>query len=394
MTLSSSEHVESVFVNTRVLWLTATALALTIGLTVWSVWSTYQRRGQVPQRDTWREAATRVQLKWREGDRVTWYPVWAEEARLALHDLEPLQLPHHGEVDLGRASRLWVLGAFGYDGSRLIDDGNLKPLQELKVLSQERIQRPGSGPVSITLLSVENHRVTGDLIKDLADQARVEVTRKRLASSELDLCDFWALEGWHCRPQKQGQRREARRCLSRPLTQKLKARSKRRDLYSLDRRRWLPYVDCKLNPTEHVSRDWRVIGEHPRRCVWMAPHRGYEVILRWTPWLNQKHLEDLPDADPAMSSAHQKALWISWGWEDLALRHPFRPSRAQKINLRVKRGSEINWAQRLKPHQGWHTHKIPLTQSTAEGPPTPISISVRAPQGVNDATFCVDLTVR
>ena len=394
MTLSYSERDKSVFVNARVRWLTTSALALTVGLTVWSMWSTYHRRGQVPQRDTWREAAARVKLKWREGDRVTWYPVWAEEARLALHGLEPLQIPLHGEVDLGRASRLWVLGAFGYDGSRLIDDRHLKILQTLKVLSQEHIQRQSSGPVSITLLGVEGHRVVGDLVKDLADQTRVEVTRRHLASSAPRRCDLWALEGWHCQPKTQRRRREVQRCLNRPLTQKLRTRSKRRDLYSLDRRRWLPYVDCKLNPTEHVSRDWRVIGEHPRRCVWMAPHRGHEVTLRWTPQPNRNHAEDLSDAYSMKSSAYQETLWISWGWEDLAIRHPFRSSRAQKIDVKVERGSEVNWAQSLKPRQGWHTHKIQLPQSIIEGPPTPISISVRAPQDVNDAAFCIDLTIR
>ena len=125
-------------------WATLVAFVVTVVSTGWSVWSTYHRRAQVPQRQAWHEAASQVKAKWRSGDRITWYPHWAEEARLALHDLEPLQLPQRGEVDLGRASRLWVLGAFGYDGLRLIQDPNLKHLQSLQsnsIFSIEHIYR-------------------------------------------------------------------------------------------------------------------------------------------------------------------------------------------------------------------------------------------------------------
>ena len=376
------------------------ALIITTSFTGWSVWSTHHRRAQVPQRDVWREAAERVKVEWRQGDRVTWYPTWAEEARLALHGLTPLRLPQRGEVDLGRASRLWVLGAFGYDGEHLTKNDDLKILQSLKILSQDLMQRQGSGPVSISLLSVENHRVMNDLVEDLRDADRIEVARRRLSTSKNSKlrdtpCDFWALSGWHCRPRSIKQRRDTLRCLQRPNAQKLKTRSKRRDLYTLDRRRWLPYVDCKLHPTEHVSQDWRVIGEHPRRCIWMAPHRGHEVTLRWTPQFNLNDTERsaLPKTSERSSHARSK-LWLSWGWEDLAIRHPFRASRAQKLAVKIERGIGVNWEQTLNPTWGWHTEQISLPPLPPVGPPAPISVKVSAPKGVSDAAFCIDLTVR
>ena len=160
---------------------------ITVCSTGWSVWSTYHRRSQVPQRTTWREAAELVKREWREGDRVTWYPAWAEEARLALHGLEPLQLPHQGDVDLGRASRLWVLGAFGHDGTSLIKDPALRLLQTLELVRQEQLRPSDSGPVSISLLQIKSHRVVSDVLRDLEDVNRVEVTRRRLNSSREDL---------------------------------------------------------------------------------------------------------------------------------------------------------------------------------------------------------------
>ena len=64
-------------------------------------------------------------------------------------------------------------------------------------------------------------------------------------------------------------------------------------------RRWLPYADCGLDPTEHVSRDWRVIGEMPRRCVWS----------RLTEAMRSRRV-----GDPRAALHTGGALWIGWGW--------------------------------------------------------------------------------
>ena len=367
------------------------ALLFTVILTGWSVWSTYQRRRAVPSRAEWSAAAAAVRAHWRVGDRVTWYPTWAEEAKLSLHGLSPLILPERGRVDLGRARRLWVLSALGYQSAQLVSDPEIITLQPLTVsATQPQIEE---SPVSLTLFEVGGARVQHDLIADLEHVERVHVSRRTLKPSharrarstrsiraaENERCDLWALEGWHCAPRSAQARISVSRCLNQTLSAKLKRRSKRRHLYTLDRRRWLPYVDCRLNPTEHVSRDWRVIGEQPRRCIWLAPHRGREVSIDWTV---TAHDDD------------HDALWLGWGWSDLAVRHPFRASRAEPLQLRIQRGAEIIWDRALSPDLGWSRAQLPLPPQDEMGPPVPITISVRPLRGVEDAALCVDLSVR
>ena len=89
-----------------------------------------------------------------------------------------------------------------------------------------------------------------------------------------------------------------------------------------------------------------------------------------------------------------RALWLAWGWEDLAVRHPFRSSRAKALELTVKRGNRVIWNQRLEPRLGWHRDEISLRPSLSMGPPEPFLISVRATRGVSDASLCIDLTTR
>lgn len=376
-------------------------LALTASLTLWSVYSTLMRRASVPTRAEWDAAADIVRAHWRAGDHVTWYPMWADEARLSLHGLTPLVLPHprgaDREVDLGRARRVWVLGAFGYDGAKLISGADVKPLQPLRLAQSPH--HVAVGDVSISLLEVGGAQVTADLLGDLDEPELVQVTRVRLSShpsahlsshsssnrgaarhAREERCDLWALDGWHCSPRSGSARRRAQRCLARSSDERLKRRSKRRDLYTLDRRRWLSYVDCGLNPTEHVSRDWRVIGEAPRRCVWLAPHRGYKTSIQWTPH--------------ASRSARRDALWVGWGWGDLAARHPFRSSAAQPLKVSVKRGAEIIWSRVIQPQLGWSRAQLSLTPTPLIGPPEPLTISVEPTAGVRDAALCVHLSVR
>ena len=347
-----------------------------------SVYSTLQRRSSVPSRELWQEAVLQIKENLQVGDMVTWYPKWAGEARLVLHDLPILLLPHQGAIDLGSAKRLWVLGAFGYDGQRLASGKHLKPQQRLSIISQETISSDDSGPINLSLLKVHGPLIAQSLYQDLHDPLKVTVTRKALSLSstltKFQKCDLWALEGWHCTPKKTRSRQRVRDCLKKPQEQLLRKRSRRRDIYTLDRRRWLPYVDCKLHPTEHVSKDWRVIEETPRQCIAIQPHRNKEVTIQW-----------LPQQDPFPSE-----LWLKYGWSDLAVRHPFRSSKAKEINLSLEIGSTTLFAQRISPIQGWQETQFSLFQQDMEGPPSPIRFSFSAPKGVEDALFCFTLDMR
>ena len=360
-----------------------------IAATSWSVWETATRRKSVPTRATWSAATDMVRDRLRPGDKVTWYPEWAGEARLSLHGLPILALPHRGEVDLGSATRLWVLGAFEYDGRKLARGEHLQPIQAMRELSYERVSLKDSGGVTVSSFSIGGEKVEDSLYDDLSDQHKVEVFRslKRSnrslqdpmnATSLHERCDLWGLEGWHCASQHRAVRQRIARCLTRPQSEQLRRRTKRRDVYTLDRRRWLPYVDCKLHPTEHVSRDWRVIGETPRRCVSMSPHQGREVEIKWWP----------------KESDQPRMLWFSYGWEDLSVRHPFRDSRAEPIWLSIRQGSEVLIDEEVSPTMGWARIIKSIRAADKEGPPPPIRLSYRAPKGVEDATLCISLDVR
>lgn len=349
--------------------------------TGWSLWSTVNRRLSVPTRATWQRAVTHVQAALKPHDRVTWYPEWAGEARLAMHGLPTLILPHQGTVDLAEAKRLWVIGGFGYDGQVLADGTHLQPIQKLKVISHEILTAKHSGAVSITLLDVQGEQVTHSLFDDLDDSNKVSIDRTRtkaLKTSTAQPCNFWALNGWHCTPISSQAREKVRHCLSRPQAKQLKQRKKRRDLYTLDRRRWLPYVDCNLHPTEHISKDWRVIDETPRRCLSIAPHRNQKTYIKWS----------------IDASTQTRQIWFSYGWEDLAVRHPFRSSKAKPIRLTIQKGIKTIFSEDLHPSQGWFLKQFNIAPSNLMGPPAPITLSYTAPHGVEDATFCISLDVR
>ena len=339
---------------------------------------TIQRRSSVPSRDTWHEAAKLVRAEVRPDDRVMWYPQWAGEARLALHHLPLIVPPHQGRLDVGRAKRLWVIGGFGYHGEQLIKGEHLEVIQPLKVIKTDRFSSHGKGEVTVTLLEVGGAAVQSDLLRDLSNSSLVEVIRSGDAHTSQQECTLWALNGWHCYPKHLSAQTKVERCLSKSRAHKLHHRSRRRDLYSLDRRRWLSYVDCGLHPTEHVSLDWRVIGGEPRRCIWFPPHKNKTVSLRWTP-------ED----------GHSNAeLWFDYGWEDLAIRHPFRRSHAQDLNIEINAGNETLWKKRVSPRLGWHHERINLSAGIADGPPSPLVISLRATSSVDDAHLCIDLSLR
>ena len=351
-------------------------LLLILIATLGSLWSDMKRRVNVPARETWRQAADFIRGRWENGDQVMWYPEWAGEARLALHGLELLIPPHRGEVDVGRAKRLWVIGGYGFDGQLLASGAHLHPIQPLSVAETKAFRGVEGGEVVVTLLRVDGDQVTHDLLNDLP---RVEISRSSLLNSHHEECNFWAMNGWHCSPRSPQARASVERCLQRARSERLRLRSKQRDLYTLDRRRWLPYKDCKLNPTEHISPDWRVIGEQPRRCVWIAPHRGKQITLRWS---------------PQRGADSNETLWLSYGWEDLAMRHPFRRSKALPIQLQIQSGDTVIWNQTLRPKEGWKTLQIATPPTPQVGPTSPISLIIKPVKDVEDAHLCIDLTLR
>lgn len=346
-------------------------------------------RASVPTRAEWGVAIEHIRSHLKEDDRITWYPEWAGEGRLFLHDLPAFYLPFKGEVDLGHARRLWVIGAFGYEGSDLLLGAHLKPLQKLSVISKKQL-----GDLSVHLLRVESGGVLASLYDDLSSKDRVKVYRSAIRSKDKAVktpCQFWGLNGWHCVPQSSLKRKERRakerraketeKCLSRPLRERLRRRSKRRDLYTLDRRRYLPYVDCGLHPTEHISRDERVIGEEPRQCLWFAPHHRREVELQWT-----------IDAE-TLNQQEREMLWFEWGWEDLSIRHPFRKSKAQPLHITLELDGQKLWENTLNPTYGWSREMISLT-SNLKRETHSISVRLRALQNVQDASLCVNMSVR
>ena len=362
-----------------------TLLSLLLLATSLSVWETMTIRSSVPSRATWSAAAQHVMSQLQTGDLVTWYPEWAGEGRLSLHGLPIKLLPHQGSVDFGEANRLWVLGAFGYDGRSIAKGKHLSSRQPLNVLTEEWIQSDESGAVSITLLQVGGEKVTEDLYKDLSDPSKVEIyrtSRNTFRSSTTkarhEHCNLWALNGWHCPSASPRVREKIKQCLERPQSKQLRGRSKQRALYQLDKRRWLPYIDCHLNPTEHISRDWRFIDDTPRRCLSIIPHHGRQVEIRW--FISQRD--------------QKRLLSFSFGWEDLSVRHPFRDSQAQAIELEIRHGQQSLFDRSLHPQVEWRREEFELPADDETGPPMPLSIVYRAPNGVRDANMCISLNVR
>lgn len=418
------------------------ALLTCVIVACWAALSAQQRRAQVPTLGEWRAAVSTLTPHLQPGDVVSWRPEWADEARVALSELEGRvevrYPPHHGAWELGRARRLWVLSAHGRRGEELVTLSRLKgearaQMMEREVVSRqplnlERVWRVG--PVEVSALHVGGSKSVAGLYEDLDQPQRVSVRRRSIKNAHREhitqeRCGLWALEGWHCRASRSVLSRALKRslkgslkqpqhtstqallnaCLTRPLEERLKHRSKRRHLYTLDRRRHLPYVDCGLHPTEHVSRDVRVIGGEPRRCVWLSPHEGRALEVTWRPQLNTEvHAPTL--------------LSLSWGWEDLAVDPPFRVSKARPLAFEVSVSSEsgsglssglgsellskersaLVFNETLSPSPTWRTLDLPLKRALSAPVATmtikAVTIKLSAPQGAQDAHLCVDLALK
>ena len=73
----------------------------------------------------------------------------------------------------------------------------------------------------------------------------------------------------HCIPSAEHAR--VQRCLAETTSSRLNRFRRRKDPH------------CGLNPWLHVSRDHRVIGRYPRKCIWLHPVAGARTRLTWRP---------------------------------------------------------------------------------------------------------------
>ncbi len=305
-------------------------------------------RARVPARAFWQAAADAARADLLPGDGVTWTPYWAGEARLALHDLPAFHLPDPAAADLARYDRVWLMGAFGVDAD------------DLPAAQVASIDRRTFGRVTLDRVQVAGEKVHADLRAELE---AVRVTRVRGAKSEA--CDFWDGIGWHCTLRRSPD--DTRRCLATPIAQQLR-RDARPGRRLIEPNPWARF--CGLDAWINVSRDVRVIGEAPRRCVWYHPRAGETVRLAWP--------ADAPRAE---------RLVVDYGFTDPVTVARNTPSKVQPATLTARRGEATLGQRTLEAAPGWHRWTAPLA---GEGP---VVLEVTTSDH-RDAHLCIDATLR
>jgi hypothetical protein len=299
------------------------------------------QRTEVPERADWQSAASAIRADLQPGDAVAWAPYWAGEARLVLHDLPGVHLLDLPTADLARWDRLWLMSGWGADADDL-------------TWPHAVLKRQSMGPVTLDLVQIKGAKVVGDLYADL-EQAQVDQRPDRGTNKR---CDFWDGRGWHCSLRKSPDKTRA--CLAQST--KTRHRTRKRD------------PSCGLDRWMHVSRDVRVIGEGPRRCIWLHPKARATVALTW------------PTA-PAGDS-----LVLDYGFTDKVISDNTLPKpRTEPITLKVFRGQALVGEKQIDPIKGWHRWTMPLR---AEMGARPLRFEVRSAGKTTDAHFCFDPTVR
>lgn len=316
-------------------WLAPLAVLASLGLT-------WCQRARVPTRADWKAATDFVRERLQPGDGVTWAPYHAGEGRLFLHGLPAFHLLDPATADLARWDRVWLLGAFGA-GARDLPSGH-RP-----------IDRQVFGTVTVELVEVGGDRVVGDLYAEL-ESARL--TRRWKRDDRRDVCDFWDGRGWHCDLRRSPE--ATRECLGRPTARRL--RDRRRDPH------------CGLDPWLHASRDVRVVGGGPRRCIWFHPRADATMSLEW------------PGAPAA------EKLVVDYGFRDPVVTDHARPApRVKPARLTVRRGDAVLAEQVVPVEKGWHRLVVPLEGAGAAAGPMTFSIDTAS---TIDAHFCFDPTLR
>ena len=366
--------------------------------------STLYRSAQVPSRAEWQDAVQWIEKQWQAGDQVTWYPSWVSEGKIYLHNLSVIHPVYQGDFDLGHAKRLWVLSSMGEDASDWLAGHGVKSihvLQKVKLIKKKQLDS-----VEISLWHVEQGQSYASLYQqwDNAQQVQVKRTRHtRRGSQSTQNCALWALGGWHCLARKQ--QTKVDRCIQRPLQQKLQLKSRRRDLYTLDHRRFLPYVDCGLDARRHVTRDARVIDQEARHCIAMTPMLKDDILIHWRPILNrsnsvsntsvQAQSKQSKPSGKKQEKVDRMEIWLAYGWEDLTVNHPFRESRTKSAQLQVAIADKT-WDFQAKPIVQWQrqvlhpTHQA-LTHIEQQGIQLKVSTQHK---GDRDSVLCVQLSVR
>ncbi len=314
-------------------WLLAPLLVL-VGVLV-----TANYRSSVPERSEWQVVTQHIKGVLQDGDGVTWAPYWASEGRLYLHGLPAFHLPALEDADFARYRRVWLITAFGASPAKLPERYRVAESLEFGALSLHRVE-------------ADEPRVVADLLADL------DRTRVSLGQQPGKECDFWDGRGWHCRMRLSRPRTEA--CLKESTAQRL----------SRHRRRRQPH--CGLDRWLNVSRDIRVIGDYPRRCVWFHPRAGKPTRIAWT--------------IPAGSGA----LVLDYGFTDKVMTDHTRPTtRTAPAKIRVSLSGESVGEVEVAARKGWRRWTKELTvDAEAE------LVLEASTSSTVDAHLCIDATVR
>jgi hypothetical protein len=295
-------------------------------------------RADVPQRADWQAATETVRAELKPGDGVTWAPYYMGEGRVFFHDLPAFHTPDGEPANFSRFRRVWVL---------LAPNGDLKRFQDRHHLVETR----PFGPLTLALFQVKGPRVVADLYADLDD-----VVVRRGRGGKAPVCDFWDGRGWHCQLRLSEAKTAA--CLAESTRARLNRHRRRRS------------PACGLNQWLNVSRDIRVIGRKPRRCVWLHPNRAAPTSIQWRP----------PQTEGE--------LLLEYGFTDKVITdNTHQKTRTQALNFRVLAdGVEID-QRRLQPEKGWHRWRIASPEATE------LTLEVTTKSHV-DAHFCIDATIR
>ncbi len=301
--------------------------------------ATISYKAAVPERSDWAAAVDHVRSHLKAGDGVAWTPYWAGEGRLFLHELPAFHLPEAQDADLARFERVWLLGAFGRDS----DD--LPP-------GHTRVDRREFGGVTLDLVEVGGARVKTDLYERL-NGAQV----RRRGSAGVAECDFWDGRGWHCLGRRD--KGTIERCLAESTRERLQRHRRRRKPH------------CGLDPWLNVSRDIRVIGAAPRRCVWVHPVAGKEVVVR------------LPETD------FGNELVFKYGFTDKVISDHYRDTpRTRPVRVRISRDQEQIGERVMEPLPGWFVWRLPTPAGKGE-----VELAFETDVHL-DAHLCIDVTTR
>ncbi|MFN3201353.1 MAG: hypothetical protein ACE366_23330 [Bradymonadia bacterium] len=347
-------------------WLAPAAVIVVALLTMW-------QRSQVPERSDWQDAAAHIKANVQPSDGVTWVPYHAGEGRLFFHDLPAFHLPEPEQADLSRYRRVWLLGAFGADSDDL-EHRKLSEEDETPVSGHTVVEQLNFGPLSLELLEIKGPAVTFDMRKQL-EQTTVNRGKKS--------CDFWSGTGWHCDLRKSPE--QTRQCLGKPIAERARMKGRRRQHHHLVD---FTLRDCGLDPWLHVSRDAHVIGDWPRRCVWMHPARKMPVRVTWPEGVGERGgtvVVDYGFVDKIIADNYSRDITKAPPKSE-----PDAPRtlRAQPLLLRVLRRSSTLSKRTVSNEKGWRRLTVPVKPGKG-----PIALEVQS-EDHHNAYFCVDATFR